>query len=49
MIFQILDASSIYKDASCAHGTSVFAMEFRKSLWKLFYKQEIIKTLKRNN
>ena len=39
----------IYKDAPCARDTSVFAKEFRKSLWKLFYKQEIIKILKRNN
>ena len=38
-----------YKDGPCAHGTSVFAMKFRKSLWKFFYKQEIIKILTRNN
>ena len=29
------------KDAPCAHGTSVFAMKFRESLWKLLYKQEM--------
>ena len=29
-------------------GTTIFAVKFRKSLWKLFYKQEIIKILKRN-
>ena len=38
--------SAIYKDAPCARGSSVFATEFRKSLWKLFHKQEIIKILK---
>ena len=38
-----------YKDGPSAHGTSVFAMKFRKSLWKLFYKQELTKILTRNN
>ena len=42
-VFQILDGPIIYTDASCAHVTSAFATKFRKSLWKLFYKQEIIK------
>ena len=48
-LFQNLGGSVIYKDALCARGTYVFATDFRKSLWKLFYKQEIITTLKRNN
>ena len=37
----------IYKDTPRARGTRVFAMKFRKSLWKLFYKQEIIKGLEK--
>ena len=47
-IFQNWAGPTILKDAPCAHDTSVFAMKFRKSLWKLFYKQETIKKLKRN-
>ena len=34
---------TILKDAPCAHGTNFYATKFHKSLWKLFYKQEIIK------
>ena len=44
--FQNLGGSIIYNDAPGAPGTSVFATEFHKSLWKLFYKQEIIKVWK---
>ena len=40
---------TILKDGLCAHGTNVFAVKCRKSLWQLFYKQEFIKLLKRNN
>ena len=47
-IFQNWGGSTILKDAPCAHGTNVFATKFRKSPWKLFYKQEIIKISKRN-
>ena len=39
--FQNLDERTIFKAAPCAPGTSVFATKFRKSIWKLFYKQEI--------
>ena len=34
---------TILKDALCAHGTNGYATKFRKSLWMLFCKQEIIK------
>ena len=37
------DGLTILKVAPCAHDTNVFAMKFRKSLWKLFYKHELIK------
>ena len=39
----------ILKDATCTHGTNVFAIKICKSFWKTFYKQEIIKLLNRNN
>ena len=47
--FQKLGGSVIYKDAPCAHGTHIFATECRKSLRKLFYKQETIQFFNRNN
>ena len=40
---QNLGGPTILKDASCARDTNVFAVKFRKSPWKLFYKQGIIK------
>ena len=48
-MFHNLGEPNIYKDAPCADGTSDFAMQFRRSLWKMFYEQEIITILKRNN
>ena len=48
-IFQNVSGPTILKDAPYAHSTNVFAMKFRKSLWKLFYKQEIIKFWKDTN
>ena len=44
--FQNWGGATILKDAPCAHDTSVFAMNFHKSLWKLFYKQETVKNWK---
>ena len=46
-MFQNLGGPTIFKNAPCAHGTNGFAMKFRKNLWKLFYKQETVKILKR--
>ena len=48
-ICQNFGGLTILKDAPCVHGTTVFAMKFRKSLWKLLSKQEIIKLLNRIN
>ena len=45
---QNLGGRTIYKDVPCVHDTKVFAMKFRESLSKLFYKQEIMEISKRN-
>ena len=47
-IFQNRGGPTILKDAPCAHDTNVFTINFRKSILKLFYKQEIINILKQN-
>ena len=46
-VFENWGGPTILKVAPYAHDISVFAMKFRKSLWKLFYKQETIKKKKK--